>query len=142
MNPRRLPNRLALLLVSTVASLSGIAPATAARAQEIPSPQEFFGFQMGADRQLARWDRMVEYYNLLAEQSPRLEVVNMGPSTMGNDFLVLFISSPENLSRLDKLRQINATLSDPRGVSQAAIEQAINDGKAVVTQSMGLHWPS
>jgi hypothetical protein len=139
MNPRRLPNRLALLLVSTVASLSGIAPATAARAQEIPSPQEFFGFQMGADRQLARWDRMVEYYNLLAEQSPRLEVVNMGPSTMGNDFLVLFISSPENLSRLDKLRQINATLSDPRGVSQAAIEQAINDGKAVVTQSMGLH---
>ena len=38
----------------------------------------------GADRKLARLDKLVEYYNLLGEQSPRLEVVNMGPTTMGH----------------------------------------------------------
>ncbi|MCZ6858493.1 MAG: M14 family metallopeptidase, partial [Gemmatimonadetes bacterium] len=57
----------------------------------------------------------------------------------GNPFLALFISSPENLARLEELRQINATLSDPRGVSQAEIERAVANGKAVVVQSMALH---
>lgn len=52
-----------------------------AAGQQIPSPEQFFGFQMGEDRKLARWDRLVEYYELLGQQSDRLEVVNMGPST-------------------------------------------------------------
>ncbi len=29
---------------------------------KITSPEEFFGFQMGADYKLARWDKMVDYY--------------------------------------------------------------------------------
>jgi hypothetical protein len=82
---------------------------------------------------------MVEYYDLLGEQSDRLHVVHMGPSTLGNPFLALFISSPENLARLEQLKQINAILTDPRGVPEAEIERAIADGKAVVVQSMGLH---
>ncbi len=78
MNMKRLPF---LLLALTLALPSAL------QAQQIPSPEEFFGFQMGADRQLARWDKLVEYYELLGERSPRLEVVNMGPSTWGNPFL-------------------------------------------------------
>jgi len=159
MKPRRLASRsahIALILALIVPSIglvsaattvsaypaaSGLNPAALSRepAQQLPSPEEFFGFQMGADRKLARWDKLVEYYNLLGERSPRMEVVNMGPSTMGNPFLVLFISAPENLERLEELRQINATLSDPRGVSEAEIERAIANGKAVIVQSMGLH---
>ena len=108
-------------------------------AQQIPTPESFFGFQMGADRRLARWDKLVEYYNLLGEQSPRLQVVDMGPTTMGNPFLALYLSSPENLARLDELKRINATLSDPRGVPQTEIDRAISEGKAVVVQSMCLH---
>ena len=49
--------------------------------QQITCPEEFFGFQMGADRKLARWDKLVEYYNLLATQSPRLKVT-LGESTL------------------------------------------------------------
>jgi hypothetical protein len=82
---------------------------------------------------------LVEYYNLLGEQSPRLHVVNMGPTTLGNPFLALYISSPENLARLEELRQMNATLSDPRGVPEAEIQRAVDQGKAVVVQTMGLH---
>ena len=107
--------------------------------QTIPSPEEFFGFQMGTDRKLARWDKLVEYYELLGRQSARLEVVHMGPTTLGNPFLALFISSPNNLAHLEELRQINVRLNDPRGVSEENIERAIANGKAVVVQSMGLH---
>jgi len=110
-----------------------------ALAQEIPTPEAYFGFQMGADGKLARWEQLVDYYNLLGQLSPRLDVMNMGSSTLGNPFLVLFISAPENLQQLGHLRQLNATLTDPRGISQAEIERAIAEGKAVVVQSMGLH---
>ncbi len=120
-----------LLLLLTLPAL--------ARAQEIPSPEEFFGFQMGADRKLARWDRMVEYYDLINEQSDRVQVRHVGPSTLGNPFLVLFISSPENLAKLDELKELNAVLQDPRGHSQAEIDNAVENGKVVFVQSYGLH---
>ena len=38
----------------------------------ITSPEEFFGFQMGADYKLARWDKLVDYFNLLDEQSDKI----------------------------------------------------------------------
>ncbi len=107
--------------------------------QSIPSPDEFFGFQMGADRKLARWDKLVEYYELLGDRSDRLEVVNMGPTTLGNPFLALYSSSPANLARLEEYRQMNAVLSDPRGVPEAEIEAAIANGKVVIVQSLCLH---
>jgi hypothetical protein len=110
-----------------------------AQNKDLPSPESYFGFEMGADRKLAHWDDLVKYYNLLGENSPRMKVVNMGKSTLGNPFLALYISAPENLANLDELQRINAMLSDPRGVSMDKIEDGIRNGKAVVVQSFGLH---
>jgi len=109
------------------------------RAQQIPSPEDFFGFRMGADRKLARWDRLVAYYRLLDEASPRIRIVEMGPTTLGNPFLSIFVSSPENLENLDAIQGMNATLSDPRGKSETEIDAAIANGKVVFVQSYGLH---
>jgi hypothetical protein len=103
------------------------------------SPEDFFGFQMGADRQLARWDRIVEYFNQLEKESDRLKVINMGPSSEGHPFLLLVITSPENLANLDKLQMINKKISDPRGVTQEDIEMYVQEGKAIIFQSMSLH---
>ncbi len=110
-----------------------------AAGQQIPSPEDFFGHEMGADRKLARWDKLVEYYDLLGERSDRMLVVHMGPSTLGNPFLALFISTPETIARLDDYKQLNAVLSDPRGRSEAEIERAIANGKVVLVQSYALH---
>ena len=94
---------------------------------------------MGADRKLAHWDDLVKYYNELGEKSDRMKVVNMGNSTLGNPFLALYISSPENLARLDDYKKINANLADPRGLNDDEVEAAIATGKAVIVQSFGLH---
>ncbi len=107
--------------------------------QQVTSPEQFFGFRMGEDRKLARWDKLVEYYRLLERQSDRMKVVEMGPSTMGNPFLVLFISSPQNLARLEEFRAMNLKLADPRGISEDEIRRMVAAGRAVVVQSMGLH---
>ena len=46
-----------------------LASATVTKAQTtITSPEDFFGFQMGTDRKLARWDRIVEYFYKLEQQ--------------------------------------------------------------------------
>ncbi len=50
---------------------------------KITSPEEFFGFRLGSDRKVAHWDKIVEYYNLLMAESDKIDVIDMGPSTMG-----------------------------------------------------------
>ncbi len=134
MNPRRAVPSFVLCFLFSTFLLPGSLPG-----QEIPSPEEFFGFQMGADRKLAHWDQLLEYYDLLNERSDRIHVVNMGESTLGNTFLSIFISSPENLARLEEYKRMNAILQDPRGHSQAEIDGAIENGKVVFVQTYGLH---
>ncbi|MBP1636649.1 MAG: hypothetical protein H6Q10_3223, partial [Acidobacteria bacterium] len=106
----------------------------------ITSPETFFGFQMGADRKLVRWDKAVEYYKLLEKESGgKLKVVDMGPTEMGNPFLLVVITSPANQARLEELRQMNLRLSDPRGVPEAEIRRIVAEGKAVICQTMSMH---
>jgi hypothetical protein len=123
---------LVLVLLGTTAL---IAPAQ----EMVTSPEEFFGFKLGADRKIARWDKIVHYFQVLERESGKIKVIDMGPSTMGNPFILVIISSEENLSNLDRLQQVNATLSDPRGISEAEIKKLIMEGKAVMCQSMSLH---
>ena len=110
-----------------------------AAAQQIPTPETFFGFRMGADRKLARWEKMLEYYRLVDQASDRVQVVEVGKSTLGNPFLVIWVSAPENMARLPEIQAMNAVLQDPRGKSQAEIDRAIAQGKVVFVQSYGLH---
>jgi hypothetical protein len=65
--------------------------------------------------------------------------VDMGASTEGNPFLLVIISSPANLKNLERLRQVNARISDPRGATEAEIKKLVGEGKAVICQSMSLH---
>ncbi|MGD2045961.1 MAG: M14 family metallopeptidase, partial [Gemmatimonadota bacterium] len=129
------------LVATSVALLIGALFGRPERAttQTIPSPEEFFGHRMGADRQLASWDRLVAYYDTLATLSERIEVTNVGSSTLGNPFLVLFVSSPANLRDLDTIQRRNAILQDPRGRSRSEIDDAIVNGKVIFVQGYGLH---
>src|SRR5437667_11756955 len=89
-------------------------------AQEITTPEKFFGFQLGADKKMARWDKIVEYFGLIEKQSGgRLKVVNMGPTSEGNPFLEVFITSSANMAKLERYREINLQLADPHGLTEA-----------------------
>jgi hypothetical protein len=131
--PRHIPAfaRLSLALLL----LSGLAAA-----QEVASPEKFFGFRLGADKKIARWDKIVEYFGLMEKQSGgRMKVVNMGPTSEGNPFLQVFITSAANLARLERLREVNLRLSDPRGLTEDQARALAAEGKAVVVQSMSMH---
>ncbi len=127
------------VLLALAAACSGLVPVAPAQSR-ITSTEKFFGFRLGSDRKIARWDSMVEYYRLIEKEGGgKLKVVDMGPTTMGNPFLLVMISSPGNLSRIERLRQVNAAVSDPRGLSEPEVKKLIAEGKAVICQSMSLH---
>ena len=106
---------------------------------QVTSPEAFFGFQLGCDRKIAAWDKIVAYLRVLEQESDCLQVVDMGPSTEGNPFLLAFISSPQNLANLARLQAVNAQISDARGLSEDAVKSLISEGKVVICQSMGIH---
>ncbi len=107
--------------------------------EPLTTPESFFGFQLGSDRKMARWDRIVEFLGELDRQSDRIQVVEMGPSTEGHPFLLVIVSSPENLANLDNIRSVNEKIKDPRGLSEATVDGLVCEGKAIILQSMGLH---
>ncbi|MBT7914749.1 peptidase M14 family protein, partial [Candidatus Bathyarchaeota archaeon] len=106
---------------------------------KITRPEDFFGHRLGADRKIARWNKIVEYFNLLQEESDRIKVVNSGDTTEGNPFLVAYISSEENLSNMDRLQEVNKSITDPQNRAIDEISSLIAEGKAVIVQTMSLH---
>lgn len=123
-----------VVLASLIATgAPGLAQAAA------PTPEAYFGHRMGTDRKLEPYSKIVAYYQELAKTSDRIKIVELGKSTEGRPFLAMFISAPENLAKLEEYRQMNAKLSDPRGVSQAELDKIVAEGKAVIVQSYDLH---
>ncbi len=123
-------------LLPTLLALAATSIATA----QITPPDKFFGFQLGADRKMARWDKIVEYFALMEKESGgRMKVINMGPTSEGNPFLMAIITSPANMAKLDRLKQINNQLSDPRGIAEAQIKALVAEGRPIVVQSMSMH---
>jgi hypothetical protein len=106
---------------------------------KVTSPEEFFGHRLGADRKIARWDKIVEYFNKIETESDRIRIKDMGTTTEGNPFLVVFISSQENIGNIMRLNEINKQIADPNNLSKKEIKPLITEGKAIVIQSMSLH---
>src|SRR5688500_334411 len=134
---RLFPVALALLLTAPGAHRAVVAQQGSQSA--LPSPEQFFGFQMGADRKLADWNKLHEYYQLLAKSSNKLRLVELGKTSEGRPYIALFISSPATLAKLNHYKRINARLADPRGLSEAEGRKLAAEGKAVIIQSFGLH---
>jgi hypothetical protein len=103
------------------------------------SPAAHLGFEVGADRCLAGWERITSYFSTLASGSDRLVVQEYGRSTEGRPLILAIISSPANLADLDRLRGIQARLADPRGLAEAEADRLAAEGKTVVLITCGIH---
>src|SRR3989304_8393606 len=88
------------------------APAWAS--ENIASPESFFGFELGTDGEMARYPAVLEYLKQIAATSDRVLYQELGKMTLGNDYVLLQISSPDHLSRLARLPEINRRLPGAR----------------------------
>ncbi|MFQ5632415.1 MAG: peptidase M14, partial [bacterium] len=88
-------------------------------AQNLPTPEDHFGHRMGAEGQIISFFDGIKYYKKLAEKSDRILYTELGKTTDGSPFVLLVISAPENLQRLDELKRERHRLSDPRNISDS-----------------------
>ncbi len=106
----------------------------------IPTPEQYFGFRMGTDRKLARYDKIVDYFQLIAGASERVRFHNLGPTTQNHPFALLEISSAENLKNLDKLKALERKLYFQGGApTDAERDEIFRSGKAVVLITNNIH---
>ncbi|MHC8948848.1 M14 family zinc carboxypeptidase [Sphingobacterium hungaricum] len=89
----------------------------------IPTPDEFFGFEIG--KHLVRYDKVVEYFKLLADKSDRASLVVFGQSWEKRDQVKLIISSPDNQRNLEQIRVDHLKLIDPKAKVDYASQKAI-----------------
>lgn len=107
---------------------------------QLQTPEQFLGFRVGTDKKLARWDKIVEYMQLVANSSDRVRFHNVGPTTLGNPFVLMEISSAENIKKLDHLKELERKLYFQGGVPSDADRDAIfRDGKSVVIITNNIH---
>jgi len=45
--------------------------------KKVTSPEEFFGFQLGSDRKMARWDKIIHYFEVLERESGKIKVYDL-----------------------------------------------------------------
>ena len=104
------------------------------------TPEQFFGFRMGADNKLARWDKIVEYMRQVASASDRVRFRELGKTTNGNPFIALEISSPDTLKNLDRYKQMERKLYFQGGApTDAERDEIFRQGKAVVLITSTIH---
>ncbi len=115
-------------------------PAPAPTASRVPTPKSILGFDPGEDRKLADWPVLLRYYQALAQTGDRVRYRELGKTTLGAPLVALVISSPSNLKNLDRYRQLNARLADPRTIHNSREQQeALRDGRAIVLITSGIH---
>ncbi len=116
------------------------ASAVAAQAAAPPSPEQVFGFRPGADYKLADYPMIANYFRTLAAAAPeRIKVVEIGKTAEGQTQIMAILSSPENLKRLERYREISRRLALARGLTEEQARALAAEGRAIVWIDSGLH---
>lgn len=142
----RAPLRFALAV--TCLALSSVAAGTRATAQgvlrapasgAIPTPASILGWEPGTDRKLPTWNQVTTYFRALDKASPRVSVRTLGKTVQGRDFIVAFIADPATLASLDRYRQMQRKLMDPRLRAAGELERLLDQGKNVILVTSSIH---
>ena len=126
-----------LVVCATAISLSGTP--VASQQPSIPTPESSLGFKVGADFKLATYDESIAYFQKLAAATNKMRLVEVGKTSTGHPWTLGIISSPENLAKLDRLKEISQRLAHPTGLGDDEARRLAAEGKAFVDISGGLH---
>jgi hypothetical protein len=102
---------------------------------QLKSPEEFLGYKIGS-RYTPHW-KIVNYFNHVAANSTAtVKLEKYGETNEGRPLLATFISSAENMQRLDAIRINNLRLANLAKDKAAAIEE---NAPAIVWLSYNVH---
>ena len=83
---------------------------------------------------------MEQVINAIATAAPdRVKVFDIGETNEHRMQHLVAISAPENIARLDEIRQNNLKLADPRNTSQAQAQSIIQNNPAIAWMAYTIH---
>ncbi len=103
------------------------------------TPEEFLGHKVGADRKLADYNQIQAYFKKLDEESGKIKVLTIGKSTLNKPMIMAVITSEENMTKLDRYREITKKLRDARGLTPEEAKQLSKEGKIIVLITCTIH---
>jgi hypothetical protein len=106
---------------------------------EIMRPETFFGFKPGTDRMLFTYEKLISFLKKIDEKSPRLKMVEIGKSPQGRTMYIAFLSSAENISNLERLKEINKKLALEPMLSDQEREKLVNEGRVFLLGTLSMH---
>ncbi len=106
---------------------------------EIGSPQGYFGFEPGADRELFDYEQMIGYFSQLDETSPRVKLVEAGKSPLGKTIYIVLVSSEENIGNLGTLKEINRRLALDPTIPDTERTTMIEEGRVFILATLSMH---
>ncbi|MGH9418056.1 MAG: M14 family zinc carboxypeptidase [Terriglobales bacterium] len=107
----------------------------------VDSPAKFLGHIVGAPDVLDKIETINAYMNHLASQSNRVKVFDMGKSEEGRQMILVAVADEATIAHLDHYREITARLADPRGLTAAAADALIAQGKPMYWAAGSIHSP-
>ncbi len=130
-----------LAAIAAALVIAGAAPHLTAQAPgALATPEQFFGFRIGSDNKLARWDKIVEYMRQVAGASDRVRFRELGKSTDGNPFVVMEISAPDTLKDIDRYKGLQRKLYFQGGApTDAERDEIFASGKLVLLVTCSIH---
>ena len=126
------------IILELVVALLVVFNVSTSLAQNIPSPKEYFGFDIGDDYTLATYTQTEAYFKKLAV-SARTKLFGIGLTEEGRNQFMLVISSPENIKNLAHYKEISQKLGRAEGLSIDQAKDLAEEGKSVVWIDGGLH---
>jgi Zinc carboxypeptidase len=136
---RRAATAWVALVLLRPASAMVVVPAIGAAAEPVPSPSQFLGIEVGADRTLADYRQIVSYFRALDAASPCVEVEVLGKTTLGEEMIMAVISAEENIRNKQQIQEISRRLAHPHGLSDSEAGSLIREGKVVVLVTCNIH---
>ncbi|NDB75488.1 MAG: hypothetical protein EB141_07575 [Verrucomicrobia bacterium] len=106
----------------------------------VPSPKDVLGYHIGTEKKLTYVADQQRYFAALEKALPgRVKTEIIGKTEEGRDVMVLYVTSEANLKNLEVQRLNTRKLADPRGLTDAQIQQLITTTKPHYHVSAGLH---
>src|SRR5579872_7068802 len=84
----------------------------------VPSPLKFLGRIPGKPGELTYAKDIHRYYQALAAASPRAKYWKLGTTEEGRDIVVLAIADEQTIKDLDKYKDMDGKLGDPRKITE------------------------
>jgi hypothetical protein len=137
--------RFRTIVAAASLAMGTLAPAQESQAQAPASlealtpPGAILGFDIGDDYHLATYSELVEHWRILADESPRVALEEIGTTAEGRPQYMAIVTSPANHANLERFRDISLRLALAEDVSEEEARALAEEGKAVVWIDGGLH---